>query len=48
MFARWTKFKDESSKVMHLGHSFCCVGTGHLGEYITHTWNVLRCGAGEG
>ena len=48
MPARWTKFKEESSKVMHLGLSFCCVGTEQLGEYITHTWKLLKCGAGEG
>jgi hypothetical protein len=41
--------KDEGSKEMHLGHSFCCAENGHLGKYVGHTYvERLKCGAGEG
>jgi hypothetical protein len=41
------KFKEESSKVMHLRHSFCCVETWRFRE-VDHTFKeLMNCSAGN-
>jgi len=37
------KFKEETSKVLHLGHSFVSTETGLLGKQIRN----MKCGAAE-
>jgi hypothetical protein len=42
------KFKEVTSKVLHLEHSFVWYcNLGHFGK-LRNTWKVLKCGAGEG
>jgi len=40
------KFKDETSKLLHLKHSCMVLKTGHFGKKIRNTLEVLKCGVG--
>jgi len=42
------KFEEETSKMLHLEHGLMVLKLGCFGQQIRNTWEVLKCGAGEG
>jgi hypothetical protein len=43
------QFKEETSEVLHMEHSFVVVvKTGHFRKWIRNMCKGLKCGAGEG
>ena len=41
------KFKEETSKVLHLKHNSMVLKLGHFGKYVRSKWTFLKCGGGR-